>query len=202
VRADEVSFSGSITTDIINRIMHSDYVVIDVTYPNPNVFYEMGLRHACRPGTVIIRDKNGPAVPFDISHLRHIEYENTPTGLKKLSESIRQFFDTIDANAKHPDNHFLEIARLTKYKFMDYSEEKLEPEAELIMSVLKSPELLDLMLRHQKDEPMDQAEVIQVLAKNPQVAGPLINSMVRTGKLDLTSAPHKPVARAKKRRKK
>ena len=47
VRADEVSGPGMITSDIITRIMHSDLVVVDVTYPNPNVFYELGLRHAC-----------------------------------------------------------------------------------------------------------------------------------------------------------
>jgi hypothetical protein len=79
VRADEVSFPGSISIDVITRIMHSDIVVTDVTYPNANVFYELGLRHACRVGTVIIRDKNGPSIPFDIIHLRHIDYENTPS---------------------------------------------------------------------------------------------------------------------------
>jgi len=92
VRADEVSEPGSITTDIITRIMQSHLVVAAATYPNPNVFYELGLRHACRVGTVIIRDKNGPKPPFDIVTLRHIEYENTPTGLKALSEKLRVLF--------------------------------------------------------------------------------------------------------------
>ena len=90
-RADDVSMPGAITTDIITRIMHSDYVVADVTYPNPNVFYELGLRHACRPGTIIIRDKIGPKTPFDIANLRHLEYENTPSGLKELSVKIGQY---------------------------------------------------------------------------------------------------------------
>src|SRR5689334_7551053 len=50
VRADDVANAGTITTDIVTRIMHSDLVVADVTYPNPNVFYELGLRHACKTG--------------------------------------------------------------------------------------------------------------------------------------------------------
>ena len=66
--------------------MRSDFVVADVTYPNPNVFYELGVRHSCRTGTIIIRDRNGPSIPFDIAHLRHIEYENNPSGLKILAE--------------------------------------------------------------------------------------------------------------------
>jgi len=92
-RSDEVSLPGSITSDILTRLMHSDLVVADVTYPNPNVFYELGLRHACHVGTVIIRDKNGPSTPFDISHLRHIEYEETPTGLKELGKELREYFE-------------------------------------------------------------------------------------------------------------
>ena len=57
-RADEVSAPGTISTDIITRIMHSDIVIADITYPNPNVFYELGLRHACKSGTILIKEKN------------------------------------------------------------------------------------------------------------------------------------------------
>ena len=90
VRADDVPMPGSISSDILARLMRSDLVVADVTYPNPNVFYELGLRHACRAGTIILRDKAAPAVPFDIAHLRHIEYENTTSGLRELAADLRQ----------------------------------------------------------------------------------------------------------------
>src|SRR6202012_660503 len=60
VRADDIALPGSISSDILTHIMHADYVVADVTYPNPNVYYELGLRHASRPGTIIIRDGAGP----------------------------------------------------------------------------------------------------------------------------------------------
>ena len=39
VRADDVPMPGSISSDILARLMRSDLVVADVTYPNPNVFY-------------------------------------------------------------------------------------------------------------------------------------------------------------------
>src|ERR1700693_1350859 len=53
IRADEAPSPGGITTDIFERLMRADYVVVDITYPNPNVFYELGIRHACRPGTIL-----------------------------------------------------------------------------------------------------------------------------------------------------
>ena len=88
----------TITTDIIKRIMDSTFVIADITYPNTNVFYELGLRHACKPGTFIIRDKTAPSAPFDVSHLRRIEYENSPSGLKKLSEKFAYWFMHFDKN--------------------------------------------------------------------------------------------------------
>ena len=33
------------------------YVIVDITYPNPNVFYELGIRHAISPRTILIREQ-------------------------------------------------------------------------------------------------------------------------------------------------
>lgn len=125
-RADEVALPGTITSDIITRLMHSDYVVADVSYPNPNVFYELGMRHSCRVGTIIIKDRAAPNTPFDISQLRHIEYDNTATGLKALAETLKTYFDHFERVPSRPDNQFLEIAKLTGYKYPDFSVRKDE----------------------------------------------------------------------------
>ena len=61
-RADEVAAPGTITSDIILRLMNADHVVADITFPNPNVFYELGLRHACRLGTIILGERPKGAV--------------------------------------------------------------------------------------------------------------------------------------------
>lgn len=48
VRADKISEPGIITTQIIEHIIDSDLVIADLTDKNPNVFYELALRHAIR----------------------------------------------------------------------------------------------------------------------------------------------------------
>ena len=182
VRADEVSMPGMITTDIINRIMFSDYVIADVSYPNANVFYELGLRHACKVGTIIIKDKNSPSVPFDISALRYVEYEESPTGLKNLSNEFKKYFDHFDKNPAKPDNHFQELAKLTNYNFPNYSkEEKLSPEIEFFQSIMQSPDALALISKFANGEQPEPQDLIQVVAKNPQIMMPLINTMVSSG---------------------
>jgi len=180
-RADEVAIPGTMSTDIITRIMHSTYVVVDVSYPNPNVFYEMGLRHACKPGTVIIKEKNAPTVPFDISHLRYIEYESTPSGLKTLADSISKYFDVFDKNPDYPDNHLLEIAKLTKYKFPNYNEDKIEPETKIVMEILKSPEIIKLLTNAQNGEDITPEAMISALMSNPSAAQSLIDSAIKAG---------------------
>lgn len=117
VRADEVASLGGITSDILTRLMQSDYVLADITYPNPNVYYELGIRHACRPGTILIRDVEGPQAPFDLADLRHITYVNTTTGLKKLAENLKKQLDWIDAHSGHPDNRFMELAKQSRYQY-------------------------------------------------------------------------------------
>lgn len=184
VRADEISLPGTITTDIVTRIMHSNFVVADVTYPNPNVFYELGLRHACKSGTIIIKEKNGPKVPFDIAHLRYIEYENTPSGLKELSEKLKQYFSVYEKDPSRPDSHLLELAKLTKFKFPDYSDGPEVPkETEVFLALLESPEIMDMLLKQQSGQEIDNSELMAALFRNPKVVEPFITAMVKSGQI-------------------
>ena len=196
-RADDVSLPGTITTDIITRLMHSTYVVADVTFPNPNVFYELGLRHACRCGTVIIKDKAGPRVPFDIAHLRYIEYENTTAGLKALATQLATCFDHFDRQPSRPDNHFQELAKLTGYDFPDYKKtEEMPPEMQAIMGLMEAPELLNLIVRQQSGETIDQGEMIKLLFSNPKVVQPFMQAMVKSGEISFSPpSPPKRVGR-------
>jgi hypothetical protein len=188
VRADEISLPGTITTDIVTRIMHSNFVVADVSFPNPNVFYELGLRHACRPGTIIIREKNAPRVPFDIAHLRYIEYENTATGLKELSETLKLYFALYEKDPNRPDSHLLELAKLTKYRFPDYcGEPEVPKETEVMLAMLENPELLGMLLKQQNGEAINEKEMMSIILSNPKIAEPFITTMVKSG--DISFGP-------------
>jgi hypothetical protein len=187
MRSDEVSFPGSITSDVITRIMHSNIVVADVTYPNPNVFYELGLRHACRVGTVIIRDKNGPSIPFDIIHLRHIDYESSPTGLKVLAEELKRHFEYLEGNPEHTDNQFLELAKLTGYRFPQYGKDEVtedDAKAELFTAAVQSPEVFSLIVRKSQGEPIEDSEIaleiMKLMTTKPELASVFAKSLMKS----------------------
>ncbi|MDR2948835.1 MAG: hypothetical protein LBV71_06470 [Prevotella sp.] len=74
IRADKISEPGIITTQIIEYIVSAELVVADLTERNPNVFYELAVRHAVRKPLVQMIRK-GDAIPFDVAATRIIQFD-------------------------------------------------------------------------------------------------------------------------------
>lgn len=72
VRADKISKPGMISGQVIEYILKSRLVVADLSFHNPNVFYELCLRHVTGKPTVHIIRK-GDKIPFDIGNFRTIQ---------------------------------------------------------------------------------------------------------------------------------
>lgn len=53
-RADEEERAGDIRTDMFQELLIADLVVADLTLDNPNVWYELGVRHALRARGVVL----------------------------------------------------------------------------------------------------------------------------------------------------
>lgn len=83
IRGDLISETGSITQSVIEKIYKSEVVLADLTTLNPNVFYELGVRHALRQKTILIALK-GTKLPFDIGDLRVIYYKDQ-VGAEKIA---------------------------------------------------------------------------------------------------------------------
>lgn len=75
IRADKISKPGIITTQIINHIINDPLVIADLTGHNPNVFYELAVRHAIKKPTIQIIQK-GEKIPFDVSIQRTIKIDH------------------------------------------------------------------------------------------------------------------------------
>jgi len=53
-RADQELTSGLIHQAMFERLLRSEYAVADLTSANPNVYYELGIRHAVRPWSTVL----------------------------------------------------------------------------------------------------------------------------------------------------
>jgi hypothetical protein len=99
-RSDEVTEAGLIHKDMVDRILRSDVVIVDITTLNANVLYELGIRHtAKRSGTVIIRQE-GDAIPFNINGMRVISYRLDPTGVEARDGKV-EYSKIVEASIRN-----------------------------------------------------------------------------------------------------
>jgi tetratricopeptide (TPR) repeat protein len=73
-RADEEQRAGSISTDMFQELLLADLVVADLSIDNPNVWYELGVRHALRARGVIQIQSQRERMPFDVYVERTLRY--------------------------------------------------------------------------------------------------------------------------------
>jgi hypothetical protein len=74
LRADQIAEPGMITRQIIEHLVRAKLVIADLSFSNPNVFYELAIRHALRmPVVQIIR--KGDRIPFDTNQGRTVQIE-------------------------------------------------------------------------------------------------------------------------------
>src|SRR5215212_3341985 len=73
-RADEEQRAGEIRTDMFQELLLADLVVVDISIDNPNVWYELGVRHALRARGIIQIKCKREYMPFDVYTDRTLTY--------------------------------------------------------------------------------------------------------------------------------
>jgi hypothetical protein len=93
IRADKISEPGIITSQVIQHLVDDALVIADLTGRNPNVFYELAIRHAVRKPVVQIIH-TGESIPFDVAasrtiHVDHHDLDSVARCRDELSQQIR-----------------------------------------------------------------------------------------------------------------
>ena len=73
-RADQEQRAGDIRTDMFQELLVADLVVADLTLDNPNVWYELGVRHALRARGVVLVCGGRVTTAFDLYTDRKLRY--------------------------------------------------------------------------------------------------------------------------------
>lgn len=76
VRADKIAEPGQITLQVVEHVLGARAAVVDLTDLNPNVFYELAIRHTARLPVALIAEKDC-TLPFDIAQMRTIFFDHT-----------------------------------------------------------------------------------------------------------------------------
>jgi len=85
-RADEIDVPGEIPQQVFEALRDEELVIADLTDANPNVMYELGIRHALGRCTIQIGEHN--RLPFDISTIRTVQFEHSASGLLQARDRL------------------------------------------------------------------------------------------------------------------
>lgn len=109
---------GSITKDIIEKLFTASIVFADLTDSNPNVMYELGLRHTFRKPSVMVKAR-GSIIPFDVNDYKVFEYSYTPKGLEELKTYLGSVLEDIQKFPQKADNPVWDFLDTSDF-LMDY----------------------------------------------------------------------------------
>jgi tetratricopeptide (TPR) repeat protein len=99
VRADQDT-GALIITQMVERLYFADLVLADMTIPNGNVYYEVGVRHAAKRTGCVLLAADWSKQLFDVAQMRTIRYPlkegnvEEPTA-KAVSEAIKGPIDAL-----------------------------------------------------------------------------------------------------------
>ena len=141
-----------IMADIIEQMFDSDLVVADLTFLNPNVFYELGIRH-CAQKPAIHLVKTGISPPFDLGSNKAISISRD---FEKVVEARSEIEARIKAIEKNPKQFYSQVhvhVKLKQLKLFEKSANIIDKEfAEAFSVLMKTASIHSEMLKELVDE--------------------------------------------------
>lgn len=96
LRADELPQPGSITHQVIKWLYQSDLVIADLTGVNPNVVYELAVRHSFNKISIHLIDR-AEQIPFDLKDERTIAFDlSDPASIDDCKQQIAKVIKEIN----------------------------------------------------------------------------------------------------------
>lgn len=98
LRADDIFRSGNVVHQVIESIRDAELVVAELSEPNANVYYELGMAHAmAKPCILLTRDSS--EIPFDLKNQRHLSYDTVrPAWADDLRSALESAMEATAAN--------------------------------------------------------------------------------------------------------
>jgi hypothetical protein len=150
-RLEELSGGAIWHKTLFTALMSSDLMIADVSMQNPNVLYELGVRHALKRGRTFVIAARGTRLPWNISYVQALWYEPDQAG-RLTAEPAEQFRQALQANIRQSQRTVISDSPI--YEFF--------PELEVIL-----PPALESAHRQRRRRPQAQRAFAESVAESP-----------------------------------
>lgn len=177
-RADLDAAPGAITPKMLLELLNARVVIADLTAPNPNVFYELGITHSFARPLILIAESTA-SLPFDAKDERVIELGEYPQhGLtyaqgERVKAALRESLRIVMAPDYPPPSPLREVAA-------SRSLDQLAPDNPLAAEMSRIRETLDeiVSIREPLGEMTRIRETLDLIrirvTKTPSIPGHLL----------------------------
>ena len=90
-RSDKIPSPGLITKIMIRHLIESDIVIADISGYNPNVMYELGIRHTKEKPVILVTSDIDKEFPFDIRDIRILEIDLKNQSYDKFKNDLKSY---------------------------------------------------------------------------------------------------------------
>ncbi len=176
VRAD-ADVGSLIISEMLQRLVLGDLVAADLTLPNANVYYEVGVRHAARKTGCILTAADWAMPVFDLAQIRQVRFplpnglvdDSSATtarahlaeGMKNLAEMVSPVFDGVPGYPSQTDperaSAFADLAEELMSFDADVREAYMVPPAE------RRKRAIDVLERHGHKPAVREADALMML---------------------------------------
>ncbi len=169
VRADNIDRPGIITTQVIQYVLDAHLVIADLTERNPNVFYELAIRHITRKPFIQIMQE-GEGIPFDIAATRIIPVDHNHLGkAAEAREKIKAQIESLEANPQDLETPISTSVDLQRLRHSNAPEERSLADS---LSIVIRTELSNLAeLVNMGSGNINEREIRQIIHEVMSAAG-------------------------------
>lgn len=139
VRADDAVKTDYIVVGIVQKIVESAMVICDYSSRNPNVMYELGIRHAFDKPVVLIKDHKTDKI-FDIQGLRYTEYDGS-LRVDSVNRDVVKITKALTETAVAPSSDMNSVVRLAGIKAAEVPEgQTISLDTKILLEAVRSVE--------------------------------------------------------------
>jgi predicted nucleotide-binding protein len=136
-QSDQIARPGNVSARVVQRVLNADLVIADLTFLNPNVMYELGIRHSFRKPAILI-SSDMRYVPFDVSGLRTIIFDiNDISSVEKARAELLEIIDHIDREQDSNESPISLAAALEELQNRSNKPIHQEIPADTLVNILK-----------------------------------------------------------------